>query len=63
MRADPTSPDVLDIAAAAQMPFLINYGSADAVSARLVCGYLACDARPFNPLNRSLAAGDQGRLS
>jgi AraC-like DNA-binding protein len=50
MRADPTSPDVLDIAAAAQMPFLINYGSADAISARLVCGYLACDARPFNPL-------------
>src|SRR5258708_37920763 len=54
MRADPTSPDVLDIAAAAQMPFLINYGNANAVSARLACGYLACDARPFNPLIEAL---------
>lgn len=54
MRADPPSTDVLDIAAAAQMPFLINYGSADAASARLVCGYLACDARPFNPLIEAL---------
>jgi AraC-like DNA-binding protein len=54
MRADPTSPDVLDIAAAAQVPFLINYGSANAASARLVCGYLACDARPFNPLIEAL---------
>ena len=54
MRADPTSPDALDIAAAARMPFLINYGSADAVSTRLVCGYLACDSRPFNPLIEAL---------
>jgi AraC-like DNA-binding protein len=54
MRADPTSPDALDIAAAARMPFLINYGNADAVSARLVCGYLACDSRPFNPLIEAL---------
>ena len=63
MRADPTSPDVVDIAAAGQMPFLINFGNADAVSARLVCGYLACDARPFNPLIEALPpvmkAGDR----
>jgi AraC-like DNA-binding protein len=62
MRADPPTTDVLDIAAATQVPFLINYGSADAISARLVCGYLACDARPFNPLiealPRVMKAGD-----
>jgi AraC-like DNA-binding protein len=52
--ADPPSRDVLDIAAAGQVPFLINYGSAKAVSTRLVCGYLACDARPFNPLIEAL---------
>jgi len=54
MRADPPTTDVLDVAAAAQVPFLINYGSADAISAKLVCGYLACDARPFNPLIEAL---------
>ena len=63
MHADPTSPDVVDIAAAGQMPFLISFGKADAVSTRLVCGYLACDARPFNPLIEALPpvmkAGDQ----
>lgn len=63
MRADPPSTDVLDIAAAAQMPFLINYGNPEAPSARLVCGYLACDARPFNPLIEALPpvikAGDR----
>lgn len=63
MHADPTSPDALDIAAAAQVPFLINYGSANAVSTRLVCGYLACDSRPFNPLIEALPpvikAGDR----
>ncbi len=54
MGADPTSPGFLEIAAAAQAPFLINFGNSDAVSTRLVCGYLACDARPFNPLIESL---------
>lgn len=54
MRADPPTTDVLEIAAAAQVPFLINYGSADAISARLVCGYLACESRPFNPLIEAL---------
>ena len=54
MRGEPTSHDVLEIAAAARVPFLISYGNPDAVSTRLVCGYLACDARPFNPLIESL---------
>jgi AraC-like DNA-binding protein len=46
-------PDVLEVAAAANKPFCINVGDGPA-STNLVCGYLACDARPFNPLLESL---------
>jgi AraC-like DNA-binding protein len=47
--ATPPSADVLEVAAAGARPFRINLGHGS-VSAKLVCGYLACDARPFNPL-------------
>jgi AraC-like DNA-binding protein len=51
MRADPVvAGGALDGAAGRQLPFVINYGAEGPISARLVCGYLACDARPFNPL-------------
>ncbi|WP_051409779.1 MULTISPECIES: AraC family transcriptional regulator [unclassified Mesorhizobium] len=50
LAADPPTADVLEIASASQMPFHINHGSDGSISARLVCGYLACDAQPFNPL-------------
>jgi AraC-like DNA-binding protein len=53
LRADPPMPDVLEVAAAASRPFCINVGDGPA-STNLVCGYLACDARPFNPLVESL---------
>jgi AraC-like DNA-binding protein len=33
-----------------QLPFNIALGDASAASAHIVCGYLGCDARPFNPL-------------
>jgi AraC-like DNA-binding protein len=56
IRGDPPSADVLDIAFAGQMPFHLNYASGGPVSARLVCGYLACDAQPFNPLLEALPA-------
>jgi AraC-like DNA-binding protein len=46
-------PDVLEVAAAAEKPFCINLGGG-AASTNLVCGYLACDAQPFNPLLESL---------
>ena len=46
MPADPPMPDVLEVAASGQKPFCINFGSG-AASVRLVCGYLACDARPI----------------
>jgi AraC-like DNA-binding protein len=53
MRADPPARDVLEVAAAGRKPFRINYGNSPAF-ANLVCGYFACDARPFNPLLDSL---------
>ena len=45
---------MLDIAFAGQMPFHLNYASGGPISAKLVCGYLACDAQPFNPLLEAL---------
>jgi AraC-like DNA-binding protein len=53
MRADPPTPDVLEVATAGRKPFGINYGDGPAAT-KLVCGYFACDARPFNPLLESL---------
>ena len=52
--ADPPTANMLDIAFAGQMPFHLNYVSGGVISAKLVCGYLACDARPFNPLLEAL---------
>ena len=54
MRAPPTTADVLEVAAAAQLPFRINHAGTSEGSTNLVCGYLACDARPFNPLLEAL---------
>jgi AraC-like DNA-binding protein len=54
MRADPVAPDALDAVTASQLPFSLNYGGDGPASAKLVCGYLACDARPFNPLLENL---------
>jgi AraC-like DNA-binding protein len=36
------------------LPFSISMGNAYADPAHLVCGFLACDARPFNPLLSAL---------
>jgi len=33
-----------------QLPFTMSVGSAEPESVRFVCGFLGCDARPFNPL-------------
>src|ERR1700722_7713605 len=54
MRADPPTADMIDIAEAGHLPFHVNLMNGGAVSARLVCGYLACDSRPFNPLLEAL---------
>jgi AraC-like DNA-binding protein len=37
-----------------QLPFSISMGEARTEPAHLVCGFLACDARPFNPLLSAL---------
>jgi hypothetical protein len=50
MRAGPAAPVALDTVPESQLPFFINYGSDGPVSAKFVCGYLACDAQPYNPL-------------
>jgi hypothetical protein len=39
---------------AAQLPLVFNMGGGGAETAHLVCGFLGCDARPFNPLLESL---------
>ena len=33
-----------------QLPFSLRVGDSSDETARIVCGFLACDARPFNPL-------------
>jgi AraC-like DNA-binding protein len=48
--AAPFTTDALEIAAVGRMPYCINYADGGPATTRLVCGYLACDARPFNPL-------------
>lgn len=37
-------------AATMQLPIRVEYGSSGRDPVQLVCGFLACDARPFNPL-------------
>jgi AraC-like DNA-binding protein len=53
MRGDPFSSGVIDAMTTSQLPFLINFGGTGPVT-KLVCGFLACDARPFNPLLENL---------
>ena len=33
-----------------RLPFFVSYGGDRPASVKVVCGFLACDARPFNPL-------------
>ena len=51
--------------AGSHLPFFINFGGDGPASAKFVCGFLACDAQPFNPLLDNLprvikAGGPQG---
>lgn len=54
VRIDPFTTDLLDVVDAGEKPFCINYGGGKPASTRLVCGYLACDEGPFNPLLENL---------
>jgi AraC-like DNA-binding protein len=37
-----------------QLPFLVGPGDGDGERTRLICGYLGCDVRPFNPVLQCL---------
>jgi AraC-like DNA-binding protein len=50
MRTDPVAAEKFNAIAASRLPFAVNYGGDGPPSAKLVCGFLACDAQPFNPL-------------
>ncbi len=50
MRAEPDAPSAFDAVNDGQLPFFVNLGGDGPATAKLVCGFLACDARPFNPL-------------
>lgn len=56
MRAAPVTPEAFEAVAASRLPFFVNYGGNGPATARLVCGFLACDAGPFNPLIDALPA-------
>jgi AraC-like DNA-binding protein len=53
MRAPP-DPAVFARTAGEPLPIQVAYGSGDGARAQLVCGFLGCDARPFNPLLATL---------
>ena len=45
---------LLEGAEATQLPFFHRFGDGDGEHTRLICGFLGCDARPFNPLLAAL---------
>ena len=50
MRAQPVTQAELDAATSGPLPFFRRVGDGGPSSVKLVCGFLACDAQPFNPL-------------
>jgi AraC-like DNA-binding protein len=40
--------------AAGELPFVVEDGGGEAISTRLICGFLGCDVRPFNPVLAAL---------
>ena len=53
LRATVSAQSAIEAAAAGQLPCMVTNGG-DGAQVKLVCGYLACDARPFNPLLENL---------
>ena len=50
MRAQPVTQGEVDAACAGPLPFFRRVGEGGVPSVKLVCGFLACDSHPFNPL-------------
>lgn len=62
MRAEPVTADAL--AEGIQLPYVVRFGEEGPVTAKVICGFLACDSGPFNPLIESLPRiliGDSSR--
>ncbi len=53
MRGDP-SLGALTLASGGPFPITLSFNDSGAERARIVCGFLGCDARPFNPLLSNL---------
>jgi AraC-like DNA-binding protein len=51
MRAGPVPANAL---ADIQLPYVLTYGEDGPATVKLICGFLACDSRPFNPLLENL---------
>jgi AraC-like DNA-binding protein len=45
---------VFEGSGATQLPLFHRFGGGDGAPTRLICGFLGCDARPFNPLIAAL---------
>ena len=56
MRADPLPTSDNDNLARSALPFTACFGDEGPPTARVVCGFLACDSSPFNPLLDNLPA-------
>jgi AraC-like DNA-binding protein len=54
MRGDPFAQGVIDAATHSHLPLSLTFGGNGPISAKVICGFLACDARPFNPLLENL---------
>jgi AraC-like DNA-binding protein len=52
LRADPMTADSL--VDGVPLPYVINFGKDGPTTAKVICGFLACDAGPFNPLIENL---------
>jgi AraC-like DNA-binding protein len=50
MRAQPVTRAEMEMATAGPLPFFKSMGDDGPASVKMVCGFLACDAHPFNPL-------------
>jgi AraC-like DNA-binding protein len=51
---NPPDLKVFEGADTTQLPFLLEQGTGDSDPAEIVCGFLGCDSRPFNPLLETL---------
>jgi AraC-like DNA-binding protein len=56
MRSHPADTTLLDRTGDRDIPFHLNYGSNGPTATKFICGFLACDAQPFNPLLENLPA-------